>query len=64
MVLCQVVASKNFDLFMNASVLCIIGLFFDTSTAIGGLDTLQNFGLFLVGVINICFIIRPPMSRR
>ena len=28
------------------------------------LDTLKNFELFLVGVIDICFILGPPMSKK
>ena len=42
-VLCQLVASKNLDSFLVASALCIIGTFFDMSTANCGFGHFVEF---------------------
>ena len=64
-VLCQLLASKNFGLFSECN--CFMhnwSFFLICLLLVMVLDTLQNFKLFLVGVIIICFTLGPPTSRR
>ena len=58
-------SEKILDSSLRANALCIIGTFFDMYTANRGFGHVaQNFELFLVGVIIICFSVGPPMCRR
>ena len=55
---------KILDSSLSATALCMIGPFLICLLLMTVLDTLQNFELFLVGVVIICFTLGPPTSRR